>query len=107
MTLTAPTLIFQAAAQAAEESWPFADEFLNMARQAARQQYGDFPAAMGPLEAHQTTAVTILLAAVETAEERDQPELADEVLRHGLTILARWSDHLAAQGKHPTLQAKT
>ncbi len=113
----------------AETAWetgqPYSSEFANMVYSAfapldipgipdlsgTEFMMGQLPTEMmatRPLEEHEASPVSIILGAFEAAEDKGDAEAQIEVLRLGLTLLAKWPEYLLMTPTgHPSLAFRT
>lgn len=59
-----------------------------------------------PLEEHEASPVSILLATHQAVLEQGDAESVTEVLQVGLALLAKWPHYLAAMEEHPSLELR-
>lgn len=121
---TGPDYLLAVAERASESGQPYSSEFANMVYGAFEPSgisgIPDVPAmefplgqlpkemvARRPLEEHEASPVSIVLGASEAAKDKGDAEAQIEVLRDGLTLLAKWPEYLLITTTgHPTLAFK-
>jgi hypothetical protein len=81
-----------------KQGQPYAAEFRRMVMQC----YGTEELLIGeviakrPLKEHEASPASIIINAVELAQQRGDTESIEEILRVGMALLAKWPDYLAA-----------
>lgn len=100
--LTGPDYLLGVARRSADEGQPFADVFSDMVFQAfSGSPLNDVllagMTAQRPLREHEASPVAIILAAAEMAKANGDSAGLDEVLRVGLTLLAKWPAFLLSR----------
>lgn len=93
--LTGPDFMIAIASTAAEQGRAFAAEFQQMVIDSFMG--GRSPretVASRALEEHEVAPVAIIMGAMEAALEQGDEESYEEVVRVGLSLLAKWPDYL-------------
>lgn len=107
--MTSVDFLIGMAEDAAKQGQPFAEEFRDMAVAVAigPDAILSVGEARRPLNAHEASPVSIILGAYEFARRHGDRESVDEVLRVGLSLLAKWPYFLLSRvDGHPDLELK-
>jgi len=100
-----PDYLLIGADRAKREGLSYAAEFERLVLDTYSDADGDLAAwyASRPLKDHESTPISIVLAAVEAAAADGDPALVRETIKQGLVFLARWPSYLAGTAGHPEL----
>lgn len=109
--LTGPDYLIAVASEAANSGQPYAATFARLAQESA---LGERPGmllaemvATRPLNDYEASPVSIIIGAMQMAQQNRDSESCDEILRFGLALLAKWPEFLVMRQIHPDLKDKT
>lgn len=109
--LTGPDYLIVGASEAAKNGQPYAATFSRMAQDAAiGERSGMLLAemvAVRSLKDYEASPVSIILGAVQRAQQNRDSESVKEILQFGMALLAKWPTYLVLTDSHPDLGDKS
>ncbi len=101
--LSGGDLLIGLAHAAAERGQPYASEFADFVIGALSDEQVLVAETVGqrPLKPHEATGISIVATAVMAAIDSGDRQAVQALLQDGLSLLARWSDYVAALGSDP------